>query len=318
MNKVHLGMPRTAPSPQAMVDNHFESEFRYWDRIYGAKDVASVIYQSRQETVLEMIDALRLPEGARVLEIGCGAGHLAVRLAQRGLLVDAIDGADSMIATARNRALRAGVGNRLTVGTGDVNKLDADSGTYDLVVAVGVLPWLTSLGAPLREMARVIKPGGSLLVTVDNRWALHRFLEPRVNPLVMPLKRRILQLLVRLSWIPAKAQARTWSVKETDLALARAGLSKRTGITIGFGPFTVWRWNLVSEQRGIQLNGWLQRLAGGGKGIGNAGAHYIVLASCEKLARAANGLSPGQTTRSPAKRGATAFCSQDRRSGRGS
>lgn len=266
-----------------MVNGHFESTVHYWDEIYEAQDVGSAIYQQRQREVLGLIDDLRMPAGSRVLEIGCGAGRLAVELAERGLRVDAIDGAEAMIGMARARAQRAGVGGRLTVGPGDVHHLEAASGTFDLVVAVGVLPWLTSLNASLREMARVTKPGGSVLVTMDNRWALHRLLEPRVNPLVMPWKSAVARMLVQAGWIAAKTQARTWSIRETDRALERAGLKKKRGFTLGFGPFTVWKKSVVSGPRGIRVHEWLQDLANKDwGGIGNAGAHYLVLSSKEE------------------------------------
>ena len=266
--------------PETMVDSHFESSVQYWDRIYDANDVGSVIYQRRQDAVLELIDDLKIRAGSHVLEIGCGTGRLAAGLAHRGLWVDALDRADAMIEMASNRALREGVSNRLTIGWGDVNKLEAASGTYDLVIAVGVLPWLSSLDAPLREMARVTRPGGSVLVTVDNRWALHRLLEPRINPALMPLKHELLQMFASVGLISAKAQAKTWSVKETDYALARAGLTKKRGLTLGFGPFTIWKHEVVSGPRGILLHERLQGLAKRGwSGLRSAGAHYIVLAS---------------------------------------
>ncbi len=277
-----LNSAKSTPALQAMVDHHFESAFHYWDGVYFANDVTSVIYQNRQQAVLRMIDGLHLVPGTRVLEIGCGAGHLAAELARRGHRVDAIDRADAMIKTAQDRALKEGLGNRLTIGLGDVNKLDADSGTYDLVVAVGVLPWMSSLDAPLREMARVTKQGGALLVTVDNRWALHRFLEPRINPLVMPFKRRVVKILVLAGFVPSKAEARTCSVRETGRALLRAGLKKKSEFTLGFGPFTVWKRAVVSDAHGIRIHERLQGLANAGRrGIRNMGAHYIVLAAKE-------------------------------------
>ena len=278
----HMNVTRGIPEAQAMVDYHFESAAHYWDEIYEAQDVSSVIYQERQRAVLGLIDSLKMRAGLRALEIGCGAGRLAVELAERGLLVDAIDGAEAMIETARARAKRAGVSDQLTVGRGDVHHLEAGDGTFDLVVAVGVLPWLPSLDAPLREMARVTKPGGSVLVTMDNRWALHRFLEPRVNPLVMPLKRGVSQVLARAGLVAVKTHARTWSMGETDRALERVGLRKKSGFTLGFGPFTVWKKTIVSDPRGIRIHQRLQKLSNAGwKGIRSMGGHYLLLAGKE-------------------------------------
>src|SRR5437588_724761 len=79
-------LPPGESAPSGVQDNvntHFDATVSYWDEVYGDETLQGVIYQQRQAAALEYVDAADLPTPAHVLEIGCGAGHLTVRLAER-------------------------------------------------------------------------------------------------------------------------------------------------------------------------------------------------------------------------------------------
>src|SRR3979490_2641557 len=73
---------------QEEVNAHFDSSASYWDGVYRGDDLQGIIYQQRQAAVLDYVDAARLAHDASVLEIGCGAGHLTMELAERGTAGD--------------------------------------------------------------------------------------------------------------------------------------------------------------------------------------------------------------------------------------
>src|SRR5689334_9389754 len=85
------------PRIQQDVNTHFDATASYWDEVYRDQDLQGVIYQQRQTAVLEYVDQVKLQAQAQVLEIGCGAGHLTVRLAERDLQVSAIDASPGMV-----------------------------------------------------------------------------------------------------------------------------------------------------------------------------------------------------------------------------
>ncbi|MCA0327019.1 MAG: bifunctional demethylmenaquinone methyltransferase/2-methoxy-6-polyprenyl-1,4-benzoquinol methylase UbiE [Proteobacteria bacterium] len=104
-------------------------------------------------------------EGQRVLDIAGGTGDLAqafARKAGRGGQVVHTDINEAMLRTGRDRLLDAGI--ILPSVVCDAEKLPFESGHFDLVSVAFGLRNMTHKDAALREMARVLKPGGKLLV----------------------------------------------------------------------------------------------------------------------------------------------------------
>src|SRR4051794_25375609 len=115
---------------QTVVDAHFKGQAWLWDVAYRQESLFGVHRQLRQRLALDLVDRLRLPPDARVLEVGCGAGYLTVALARRGFQVDAIDTVGEMLDRARRHADEAGIGGRVAFGPGDAHALNFASGTF--------------------------------------------------------------------------------------------------------------------------------------------------------------------------------------------
>jgi ubiquinone/menaquinone biosynthesis C-methylase UbiE len=107
------------------------------------------------------------PSGARVLEVGCGPGHLSIRLARRhGLEVTGLDLDPAMVERARANAVRAADGDdrRPTFLVGDVASLAFPDGSFDLVVSTLSMHHWADPTAGLAEIGRVLRPDGRALV----------------------------------------------------------------------------------------------------------------------------------------------------------
>jgi len=107
------------------------------------------------------------PDGARVLEVGCGPGHLSIRLArQHGLDVTGLDLDPDMIERARANADRAEDGDerRPSFLVGDVVSMPFPDGTFELVVSTMSMHHWADPAASLAEIARVLRPGARALV----------------------------------------------------------------------------------------------------------------------------------------------------------
>ena len=257
---------------QEEVNLYFQQEAGFWKEIYTRRDVYSGIHQQRHERVLEWIDRLGLKARSHVLEIGCGAGFLSLALAKRQFNVQAIDSVDAMVEQTR----------QISVGVGDISALAFEDESADLVLAIGVIPWIEGPEKAIQEMARVVKPGGYVILTADNRARLNVWLDPIRLPWLLPLKRFVKFLLNRSGlrrYSVDDVGSHFHSTRFIDKNVASSKLVKVQSVTLGFGPFTLFNHSILSDASGLRLHNRLQRLAEKGAPLfRSTGAQYIVLA----------------------------------------
>lgn len=103
-----------------------------------------------------------IPE-ARVLDLGCGAGHLSFVVAPFAARVTAYDLAEEMLSVVREEAQRRGLENIETV-RGSAEALPFDDGSFDAVVSRYSAHHWRALPAALKEIHRVLRPKGTLLL----------------------------------------------------------------------------------------------------------------------------------------------------------
>jgi SAM-dependent methyltransferase len=115
-------------------------------------------YRGRREVLERVIADIGLPASARILDAGCGSGRNMLELARRGKVTGVeLSSASAELARAR------------TVGEvieGSVMELPFEDGSFDLAASLDVIEHLDDDLDALRELRRVVAPGGSLLVTV--------------------------------------------------------------------------------------------------------------------------------------------------------
>ena len=167
---------RARLSPPAAVDaERLQADRDAWlERSRTAWDARAERWDARAEanalapdriTDLERIwTALRLTPEARVLDAGCGSGQLAIALAARGVRVTGVDLSPEMIRRANGHAMERGVA--IEWRTGDISHLTDPFAVYDAIVARVLLQFVPDVPAALRELRRVLRPGGRLLASV--------------------------------------------------------------------------------------------------------------------------------------------------------
>jgi ubiquinone/menaquinone biosynthesis C-methylase UbiE len=300
------------------VNAHFRAQANYWDEIYRSRTVFALIHQRRLAAVLSLVDQLSLRPGSRVLEVGCGAGLIAACLAQRGFMVEAVDSVDAMIRLTRERAEAAGVGQFVITSLGDIQHLAFQDNQFSLVLAIGVIPWLSSPRPAIQEMARVVHPGGYLIFTMDNLWRLDYVLDPLKSPIFSSVRRAARKILGSpglspLKWVldnmilPSEAaqpeterlSTHCHSIQEVDGAIAGAGLKKVGLTTLGFGPFSFFDREILPGAVGVKLHRALQRMADRQwPWIRSAGGQFLTLA---RKSGAGDSLKDTVQTESPCK-----------------
>jgi SAM-dependent methyltransferase len=269
---------------QSLVNCHFDKAASYWAEVYERDDMQALIFQERLSIMLDLVKSIDLPRRERVLEVGCGAGQGTVALAKLGYVVDAIDSVQAMIDKTGDWAAKANVECMVRSNLGDVNALCFPNETFGLVIALGVLPWLPSMEKPMNELCRVLHPGGYLIISIGNRWGLPQFLDPFANPLLRPTR----QLAKRALWprhkLLPKARWRLSSIRDCDALFDTNGLEKLTGITSGFGPFTLFGYQCLPHWLGVKVHQGLTTLARRGVPvIRSSGALYTVLGKKQSL-----------------------------------
>jgi ubiquinone/menaquinone biosynthesis C-methylase UbiE len=106
-------------------------------------------------------------DGRRVLDVGCGSGPLVAALRERGGAVTGLDSSPAMVDLARRRL---GADAELHVADRG-ERLPFDDASFDVVTASLVLHYLEDWDAPLRELHRVLRPGGRLVLSVPHPFA---------------------------------------------------------------------------------------------------------------------------------------------------
>jgi predicted ATP-grasp superfamily ATP-dependent carboligase/ubiquinone/menaquinone biosynthesis C-methylase UbiE len=253
--------PMNGPSTAAAsgVRTRFDESAAYWRDIYDVNtDVAARIYRQRLSQALKYVDGLGLGAEARALDVGAGAGVGATALAARGFDVTAIDSSERMLDLIRTRSEAEGLG--VTTLQADAHALPVDDASIDLVLALGLLPWVEDPTAVLREISRVLRPGGVVVLSSDNKWRLAEIADPALSALAAPLRRRATAPLRRSQRRHLDAFAvRRHSAKELRTLLEGEGFDVLATATIGYGPITFMRRPVASSAVGVRIDAALSR-----------------------------------------------------------
>jgi ubiquinone biosynthesis O-methyltransferase len=108
--------------------------------------------------------------GLQLLDVGCGDGALASELSRRGADVTGLDADPAMVTAAGMRAEARSA--QLHFVEGNAERLPFGDAAFDCVVAVTVLCFVRDAERAVAEMARVLKPGGQLVIGELGRWSL--------------------------------------------------------------------------------------------------------------------------------------------------
>jgi SAM-dependent methyltransferase len=224
-------------------------------------------YRGRRSVLERVIGRLRLTARPRILDAGCGSGRNMVELARHGT-VCGVELSATSAALARERS--AG-----QVVEGSVLQMPFEAASFDLAVCLDVIEHLADDLAALRELRRVVAPGGTLLVTVPAYqwlWSGHdvvnhhhrRYTRPSLlavaeragwesvrttyfNSLLLPIA-ILLRVLDRLSSKPTESSLDLWVppaplnwLLERPLALEAAIIGRGGRIPAGLSLLAVFR-----------------------------------------------------------------------------
>ncbi|MVO98879.1 class I SAM-dependent methyltransferase [Paenibacillus lutrae] len=148
----------------------------HWHDFFGADYLLfSEVILHEERTAFEvdqLLQLLRLPQGARILDLGCGQGRISVPLARRGYKVTGMDASRTLLAAARKRAESAGTAGNAEFVELDMRGLEAVE-EFDAVInlgtAFGYLQHEEEDRDIVRRIVRSLKPGGQFIQETENR-----------------------------------------------------------------------------------------------------------------------------------------------------
>ena len=145
----------------------------FWDKIAGVYDLAESINGDVYHEMCVQTERL-VPVGAKVLDCAAGTGELSLAAAKKAESVVCTDLSEKMLKNARRKAGFFGAEN-ITFETRNIFDLKDPDETYNIVIAGNVLHLLKNPEGAVKELWRVLKPGGKLLLptfTTKNRGKL--------------------------------------------------------------------------------------------------------------------------------------------------
>lgn len=161
------------------MDMTINEDPRFWDRIarkYAAQPVSDMASYDRT------MDRTRAYLGAedRVLELGCGTGTTALRLADAVADVTATDVSEEMVTIGREKATAQGIGNVQFRAAGVFDpSLKAER--FDVVMGFNLIHLLPDLDTALLRMAGMVEPGGLLITKTPCLKGQGWYLKPMIG-----------------------------------------------------------------------------------------------------------------------------------------
>ena len=134
---------------------------------WRASGIGAITEQLQRRLILTLLGEIR---DRNVLDVGCGDGDFAVELWRRGASVTGIDASQEMIEAARTRAKREGADISFLVG--EAAGIPFDPQRFDIVVAVTILCFVANAAPAFTEIARILRPGGILVIGELRKWSL--------------------------------------------------------------------------------------------------------------------------------------------------
>src|ERR1700731_2286372 len=161
-----------------MVEHAYDRWAPIYDLVFGG-----VFSKGRRAAILATNGI-----GGRVLEVGVGTGISLPQYASN-LRVFGTDISEAMLRKAKARVADLGLKNVEGLAVMDAEKLEFPDDSFDVVMAQYVVTAVPNPEAALDEFARVLRPGGELIILtrVSADAGMRRFIEQRLQPVVRPL-----------------------------------------------------------------------------------------------------------------------------------
>ena len=159
-----------------LVKEHFErmGQDGSYAAFYGDRSHETHDFFARKDRVEEFLVNHTRP-GQSVLDVGCGTGPMVDFLCSRGMQYCGLDVAQGMLDSIARQFRNTPYWEKIKLQIGSSENIPYAGNSFDLFVGMGLLEYLDDMSPTFNEIARVVKPGGLVVLTIPNLISLNRF-----------------------------------------------------------------------------------------------------------------------------------------------
>lgn len=209
----------------------------------------------------------KIAPGSRILDLGCGPGIVAAELSKAGYRVSCMDFSSRLLLRARDM-LKEETRFSPSFVQADGHSLPYRSGSFDGIVCIGVTSWVSDPVVVMREIARVLRPGGTLVITAVNMYSIENLFDPlfwwrRFTP--APLRKAVRSVRERLvdeHESETEPRLRQFALRSFDRMIENAGFSIASWRTIKYGHFRFFGRRIFTTDTEITIDRTLEKASG--------------------------------------------------------
>lgn len=205
------------------VESYFDGKAKTYDSYFGL-----LYFQVHSQITWRHIEPyLPADPDALILDACGGTGRWSIRMARKGFRMVLLDISEKMLETAEKRIRREGLQNRIIIKKEDVTKTSYPDETFDMILCEFALLFFENPDVLLKELNRVLRRGGRLIISAPNRYVQSLVALPeKPNPGDMENALDIL-LCRKCGAMPEDAEVKfyAWTPDEFRKMLERNGFS---------------------------------------------------------------------------------------------
>ncbi|MBN1341538.1 MAG: methyltransferase domain-containing protein [Phycisphaerae bacterium] len=239
----------------------FDETARHWEEQYDDKGLRGDVVLKRMDLSHSAITAQGLPAESIVLDLGCGPGIIADRIAESGLRVCAVDFSHMLAVRARQRLVERRRQGAYVIQA-DAHDLPFRDGAFAGSLCIALVSWVNDPQRVLAEVSRILMPGATAVLTVRNLFYCGSLTDPLFwLGLIAPegVKARLRGGKGR-STPSDEVMPMLFRIGRFNRMLRRAGLRVMDWRTLQYGDFRVFRRSVLPRRWQLATNRLCERL----------------------------------------------------------
>jgi len=229
-----------------MVQNRFNVESEEWFENYNVapRNIFQFDLQVRKDLVLKTINHLVQKNGVvRVAEIGCGSCNVLGDTQLNSAQKVGIDFSKQMLETSKKNY------EEIALVNGDSNFLPLKDNQFDLVLCLGVVQYIQSYADAIRELSRILKPEGCLILTVPSKHSIFNIYRKiwHHSPFYLGMKSLIYKMLKVHRAVRRQYKMHYFDIEEIDSILAKNNLMKISSVFHTHGIMKKYRVSVLNK-----------------------------------------------------------------------